>query len=238
MSFSTPNWPTPEQLKKPITIVPSIPLLMGRRAFLPPIGKDHTFQEPVKKITDQSLMAEWEASEAWCRLIDYIQTLNHSVKNCKISHGAAQPRSGIVNRIVALLDELDSWIDLLPPDTSSQSRFGNITFRLWMDKLNQNVQQLHLKLFEDLATQDLNYTDSIQEISFYLTGAFGDGTRIDYGSGHELSFIAWLCCLDLVEITKTEDYNAIVLVVFVRYLDLVRKLQKTYNLEPAGSHGT
>ena len=80
-------------------------------------------------------------------------------------------------------------------------------------------------------------SSSVAELAPYLAGSFGDGTRMDYGSGHELSFAAWLCCLDLLGLVKKEDYCVVVLVVFVRYLELVRKLQKTYNLEPAGSHG-
>jgi serine/threonine-protein phosphatase 2A activator len=78
---------------------------------------------------------------------------------------------------------------------------------------------------------------AIPELVPYLTGGFGDGTRMDYGSGHELSFVAWLCCIDLLGLIKKEDYCVVVLVIFTRYLSMVRKLQKTYNLEPAGSHG-
>lgn len=36
---------------------------------------------------------------------------------------------------------------------------------------------------------------------------------------------------------KEEDYQAVVARVFVKYLDLMRKLQLVYSLEPAGSHG-
>lgn len=75
------------------------------------------------------------------------------------------------------------------------------------------------------------------ELVPYFQGAFGDGTRIDYGSGHELAFIAWLCCIELLDLFKPEDHQAIITRVFVRYLKLVRRLQTVYNLEPAGSHG-
>ena len=57
------------------------------------------------------------------------------------------------------------------------------------------------------------------------------------GSGHELSFVAWLTCLDLLNITMESDHQALVLRVFVKYLNLCRHLQTYYQLEPAGSHG-
>lgn len=83
--------------------------------------------------------------------------------------------------------------------------------------------------------QDLH--DAIPELSEYLNKGFGNETRIDYGSGHELSFAAWLAGIALLGGFTPDDYQAIVLRIFVRYLELVRRIQTTYTLEPAGSHG-
>lgn len=57
---------------------------------------------------------------------------------------------------------------------------------------------------------------AIPELSEYLTKGFGNETRIDYGSGHELSFAAWLAGITLLGGFKPEDYQALVLRVFVR----------------------
>lgn len=78
---------------------------------------------------------------------------------------------------------------------------------------------------------------AIPELSVYLTGSFGNGTRIDYGSGHELNFLAWLGGVAMLGGFTEQDYEAIVLKIFVKYLELARKIQRTYTLEPAGSHG-
>ena len=75
------------------------------------------------------------------------------------------------------------------------------------------------------------------EFTSYFQDSFGNGTRIDYGSGHELSFVAWLCCLDLVGLFEPIHYQAIVTKIFAKYLDVVRYIQLHYRLEPAGSHG-
>lgn len=72
-----------------------------------------------------------------------------------------------------------------------------------------------------------------------------------------MSFAMFLMCFFKINSLKKEDYKAIVIKVFNRfirrqlynkcfylvliyafsYLKLARKLQKTYNMEPAGSHG-
>lgn len=80
------------------------------------------------------------------------------------------------------------------------------------------------------------------EVSSYLLGAFGSAQRLDYGTGHELSFIAFLGCLwklGFFEDGKQggEIEREIVLNVVEPYLRVVRKLILTYTLEPAGSHG-
>lgn len=57
---------------------------------------------------------------------------------------------------------------------------------------------------------------AIPELSEYLTKGFGNETRIDYGSGHELSFAAWLAGIAMLGGFKPEDYQAIVLRIFVK----------------------
>ena len=76
----------------------------------------------------------------------------------------------------------------------------------------------------------------IQEVQIYLQDSFGNPTRIDYGTGHEMAFIMFLACLfhfGIFEIKR--DSSAVGLVVFGKYMELVRKLQITYRMEPAGS---
>jgi len=53
----------------------------------------------------------------------------------------------------------------------------------------------------------------------------------------ELNFLCWLLCLVKVGVVTEEDYPFLVLGVFWRYLKIMRYLQSTYWLEPAGSHG-
>ncbi|KAI8350775.1 hypothetical protein B0O80DRAFT_388919 [Mortierella sp. GBAus27b] len=173
-------------------------------------------------------MTLFQASEGYARILSYILALNTAALNRKASDRLSE--SEPIKKIVALLDTLDSWIELVPPKSDPQ-RYGNLAFRDY------------IKLFEERANEVLEQLlppalhPAIKEISPYLTQSMGHGTRIDYGSGHELSFVVWLCCLEMIGFLHREDHSAVVLRAFVRYLELVRKLQKIYQLEPAGSHG-
>ncbi len=80
-------------------------------------------------------------------------------------------------------------------------------------------------------------SNDIEELSAYFIESFGNETRIDYGTGHEMNFFLFLMCLYKMELLKQEDSKATVLKVFSKYLTLARKLQLTYKMEPAGSHG-
>lgn len=75
------------------------------------------------------------------------------------------------------------------------------------------------------------------ELTPYLHDSFGNKSRIDYGTGHETNFFAFLFCLAKLGLIKETDRVAIVTRVVSAYLELMRKLQTTYGLEPAGSHG-
>lgn len=66
---------------------------------------------------------------------------------------------------------------------------------------------------------------------------FGNPTRIDYGTGHEMAFIMFLCCMFKINAYNADDKTAVVVKVFQRYLELIRRLQLVYRMEPAGSHG-
>lgn len=87
-----------------------------------------------------------------------------------------------------------------------------------------------------LSPQD-NFNLAVPEIKHYLLDSFGSYMRIDYGTGHELNFVFFLLCLFKLKVFGPQDFKALVNIVFQKYLTLMRKVQMTYLLEPAGSHG-
>ncbi|KAL7527354.1 hypothetical protein ACHAWF_002145, partial [Thalassiosira exigua] len=101
-----------------------------------------------------------------------------------------------------------------------------------------------------------NQESIITELRAYLHDAFGHPIRIDYGTGHEASFIVFLltCCKigcfswagpnggqggdDKSQSQPSPRVvGAASLSLFNAYLDVTRGLQRDYMLEPAGSHG-
>ena len=53
-----------------------------------------------------------------------------------------------------------------------------------------------------------------------------------------MAFVMFLTCLFHVKVFDMKsDLQAVVLIVFDKYMNLVRKLQTTYRMEPAGSQG-
>ncbi|ORX85285.1 Phosphotyrosyl phosphatase activator [Basidiobolus meristosporus CBS 931.73] len=184
--------------------------------------------EPIRRIVEEPDVQIWTKSEAFARIMTYIHALNESVKNKKISDHVEVSEN--VNKLLSVLEILDSWIAEIPPLQNPQ-RFGNKAFRTWMKRLNEDTQEL----LNELVSSELH--QSIIELKAYFCGGFGNAIRIDYGSGHELSFVAFLCCLDLIGFFGESDRAATALRIIVRYLELVRKLQRVYMLEPAGSHG-
>ena len=132
--------------------------------------------------------------------------------------------------LIQILHELEIWVSEIPAETDSKSRFGNAAFRLWFDKLEANA----LALTERIVVSD---SAAAKEVSTYLLHSFGNRKRIDYGTGHEAHFIAYLLCLKKLGYIREQDYPTLVLGVFWRYISVMRTLQFTYWLEPAGSHG-
>lgn len=92
-------------------------------------------------------------------------------------------------------------------------------------------------LLESLLSHE--FSGVIPHVKPLFLTSFGSFTRMDYGTGHETSFALFLFTLTLVRFFRSteEEERELVLRVFVRYLQLCWKLQDSYRLEPAGSHG-
>ncbi|KAI1380377.1 Phosphotyrosyl phosphatase activator [Hypoxylon crocopeplum] len=217
------------------------------------------FITPVKRINEGPDVSKFLTSKAYRDIGIFVLQLNRAmcprkstgddgkdkIQTFQIgSEYETQPAQS-VRRLQEMLAKIESYIDEAPPDQGPR-RFGNISFRKWYQLVEERAVDL---LEEFLPDSVLNFgpggerdTTSMDEIKSYLLGGFGSPQRLDYGTGHELSFLAFLGCLWKLGMFQDgkpggEIERSIVLGIFEPYLRVVRRLILTYTLEPAGSHG-
>jgi serine/threonine-protein phosphatase 2A activator len=196
----------------------------------PPDASSLSFRVPSRRILSIKDHDLFLSSPTYNLILAFIFGLSDAVVDTSISSLKDDETSDAVKSILAILDEAEALVLDTPPDESGGSRFGNKLFRSFIDKTKTASASWHQKL-------GVSSPDAIAEVGTYLAQSFGNRMRIDYGSGHELNFMIWLLCLYQLQILKTTDFKALILKVFIRYLALMRTIQETYYLEPAGSHG-
>ncbi|CAL9182693.1 unnamed protein product [Musa hybrid cultivar] len=198
---------------------------------VPPAEPPFRFEVPSKRISSPDDIRRFHASAAGRHFLGFIAALSHSVRGRKLSDPVPSPRPATLSGLLSILQTLARWIDEIPP-LPHTARYGNPAYRSWHARLSDEGRGLVLSL---LPSDELH--PAVDELLPYLLDSFGNAYRIDYGTGHETNFAAFLYCLARLGLIKEEDYPALVLRAFAAYLDLMRRLQTAYCLEPAGSHG-
>ncbi|EFE31092.1 uncharacterized protein ARB_01960 [Trichophyton benhamiae CBS 112371] len=236
----------------------------------------HTFMRPVKKINDHQDVETFLSSVAYRDIMIFVLQLNRCMFPSKASSESGSSNVEVwtldsdsvdfsepVRRLQLLLSKLESLIDEVAPDTGPR-RFGNISFRKWCEEMESRAASimdecLPPEILQQKSEEEETVTAK-EELMAYLTGSFGSSQRLDYGTGHELSFLAFLACLwklnGFAQADPGVEERGIVIGVIepyvspfylmhvpygllfsIRYLRLIRRLILTYTLEPAGSHG-
>ncbi|BDD56737.1 Serine/threonine-protein phosphatase 2A activator 1 [Monascus purpureus] len=213
----------------------------------------HTFMEPTKKIHDHEDVSKFLTSKAYTDIMTFLLQLNRSMFPSEQPDGTLQTWplnseavqfSAPVRNLQELLSKLESIIQEVPPDTGPR-RFGNVSFRKWYKVVESRASELldeclSPDVLRQRSSDSSGYTAK-EELMAYFLGSWGSPQRLDYGTGHELSFLAFLAGVwKLNGFPKADsgvEERAIVLGIIEPYLELVRSLIRTYTLEPAGSHG-
>lgn len=166
-----------------------------------------SFQEPVKKINDGQDVSIFHASKAYRDVSIFLMQLNRSMFPSKTpndeshkpaiavyeSNSSSLQFSSVVLALQHLLRDLGSIIEEVPLDAGPR-RFGNISFRKWCVLLEDRASALIKQHLPDAVTsfRHESQDDAVTELRAYLIGSFGSAQRLDYGTGHELSFLAFL----------------------------------------------
>ncbi|KAG5486159.1 hypothetical protein LSCM1_07275 [Leishmania martiniquensis] len=233
-------------------------------------------QPPAKVILeDHSLVEVFRRSAAFQKIISYVQGCSEAVESTprsqRISATADDCDDTVKYLVKDYLPRLHEIVTTIPLENMAQQRFGNRAKRLFHAQLEETVVADMEKLVRTFprskSRSDEEVTAMATEVAAYVMDAFGNATRLDYGSGHELHFfIVIMICLEehgdrggtlkdeptvfvplevpppppvppmeRAEVRKRrQDY---VFHIFLEYMRLVRRLQRHYSLEPAGSHG-
>lgn len=177
-----------------------------------------------RQILSQNDLNEFLSSNSFEKIENFLLELNESVKGKeRVTNGDTTTESKLINWLLEMLNAAEDLIKEFPPQNRNAdvNRFGNVAFRDWLFAVQDKLIPEFMKSY------------SSSELEGYFINSLGSSQRIDYGTGHELHFLIFLLGLE----ANKEEYCDLVLKVFSGYLRLMRSLQKTYWLEPAGSHG-
>jgi serine/threonine-protein phosphatase 2A activator len=168
--------------------------------------RPHDFLLPSKRIYEGHDLPKFLTSRAYADIGLFVMQLNVAMCPRK-EHGSPKvlqwqldssvPSSETVRKLQELLQKVDAIIEEAPPETGPR-RFGNASFRKWYVILESRVREL-LQMY--LPANVLNFSSKSEEVSAldevipYFLGGFGSSQRLDYGTGHELSFLAFLGCI-------------------------------------------
>jgi len=204
---------------------------------MPEVIRSPTFGDarPRKRIVTQRHLDHFHHGPLFAEILGILRAGNEAVRGKKLTDAVSE--SAEVQALVAIMDQIHALVQETPrdTDTASVSRFGNPAFRTLHEKICHTADRL-MEGIPGLAGPE--HARAREELAVYLQESWGNAKRIDYGSGMELNFLCWLLGLVKLGILDlARDAEALVLRVFWKYINVMRIIQATYWLEPAGSHG-
>eukprot|EP00732_Lithocolla_globosa_P005061 Lithocolla_globosa_v1_NODE_4975_length_1325_cov_19.598425.p1 type:complete len:365 gc:universal NODE_4975_length_1325_cov_19.598425:98-1192(+) len=191
--------------------------------------KEIEFLKPRREVLSLDDLKRFNESETAEKFIGFIERLSGAVRGKKNSDAPAP--SKIVTALVDLLNKLIKLTtESSEEETKHNSRYGNPAFRNWFDQM---------RLESENSLGALLPSASLVEVVPYFLSSFGNRQRIDYGTGNESAFVGFLYCMSRLGLFNEQDNDdvSLVLHVFTKYVELIRRLVVRYWLEPAGSHG-
>lgn len=206
---STTNQQTPFPTPTIPNMAENVP--RGTLTTLDP-SKPHAFAVPSKRINEGEDVQTWLTTFAYTEIMTFLLQLNAAMFPLKISGSPTiqswelesedAVTSPTVSSLRSMVTKLQAMIDEAPPDPGPR-RFGNMSFRKWYQIVEDRVDELlELHVPEQVLKfgggERKSEEDAVtpkEELKKYLLGSFGSAQRLDYGTGHELSFLAFLGCI-------------------------------------------
>ena len=89
---------------------------------------------PERKILDDSVMSEWQESEAYARLVEFMITVSSAITSSSLR--PTEQHHPSISGVLTLLEAIDKLIEEVDIIDQPQ-RFGNVAFRTWWHRLNE-----------------------------------------------------------------------------------------------------
>ena len=217
-----------EEIKKDIVIkqekTESIPEKEGKILYKFTLAK--------KLGNKPGLMNRFTSSPSYRTIIDFIYILQASVKGMKISEVKKTNNECLLefDNLYAKLEELY----VKNPPKEGKEKFIDPVFKRYHTDLNNDYENI---MKSTILKSDNTPENLVIELKSYFMDSFGNPSRIDYGTGHELNYFCFLLILYRAGMYSEEDFPYLVLDIFYKYIIFMRKLQINYVLEPAGARG-
>lgn len=212
-SGAAPNRHTGKPVQPLISAEPELPPVIAREAWL------EQWTPARKRITSVADVQVALKGAALHRFVAFTLSLSEAVAGVRLSD--ACPVSPAAQALLDALARLSALADDIAPVTH-EVRYGNPAFRQWFARMKDAAPEMVYGALGD------ERAGAMLEILPYWLDSFGNCSRIDYGTGHETAFLAFLYCLFALGALEEQDRQAIVTRVFAAYLVLMRKLQTTY----------
>ncbi|XP_016996057.2 serine/threonine-protein phosphatase 2A activator [Drosophila takahashii] len=180
---------------------------------------------PVKQVRSLEDLDRWVRSQAYHDTIAYINHTSRAIQGHRMSRNRESrnfdfPVSEQMRRLCEIFDGLDH---LLIEHTPKPEDSDPVSYKTWMQQMFQHV-------FSKLDEAIRSNCKHINELGQYLRRSFGNVTTMDFGPANELMFVFFLCGLFRAGILLAGDTIAAALMLYNRYIHLVRRLVATYSL--------
>lgn len=183
---------------------------------------------PSRRIVSPEDLNKWIESPTHAQLVDFITELQNLATGL-VNNDPSCVANDSCLQLVTALDNVEKVGENHPIEKDKEVlRFGKPEFRDVYDDIAAHSREWMVGVVGE---------DAAEEVAVYFTESFGNRTRIDYGSGHELNFLSVLYCMSRLQRITSENLLYLAVVVFPKYMEVMRHIQKVYWLEPAGSHG-
>ena len=198
-----------------------------------PVKKNYEFCLATKIGNKPDLMPKFLKSPAFKDIVNFLYNIQNKIKGIKLSDIPPKSNNKCLSNFENLFNSLEELYIKFPPKEGNE-KYNIPVFKDFHTYLVQNYENIMMNSVLKLENIPKNL---VLELKSYFIDSFGNPSRMDYGTGHELNFLCFLYVLYKADLYTENDFPFLALNVFFKYVIFMRKLQTNYVLEPAGARG-